>query len=794
MAASVQKITAKSNAGFSGNIPSQQHHAIASDVLWTVSAIHDLSYEQNSEQEIVWVATGEDPQFKIARSDGQKISGGWYFISAEVKFHEAFLQNPCIYPAYHGALDDQHKLNLQVSNPADWNAPSLILLSHEADYLRFDPSDNQCKFSLKNLKIERVNKLQAAKFLFKRLWDRSLGKRKKLALLTEMLPLLLSLKFRALGERLWSSYVGSTLNDYSRWVQAYDSQDLNQLRQEAIDAKNLAYQPLLSILMPVYNTDEVWLKKCIDSILAQTYQHWELCIADDASTKKHVHKNLSHYAAQDARIKVTYREKNGHISAASNSALSMALGEFVVLVDHDDEIPSCALFEVAKALNQNKNLKLIYSDEDKIDREGRRFSPYFKPDWNYELLLSQNFVSHLGVYSRDLVNAVEGFREGFEGSQDHDLALRCIEKLAPDEIGHIAKILYHWRAIPGSTALGLQEKSYAAKAAIKAVDEHLKRIGVKAAVEGVVGRDGTYRVRYTLEEKPLISIIIPTKDKIDVLRVAIGSIQKISTYANYEILIIDNQSALAETKDYLSKISKQDNVHVFTFDQAFNYSAINNFAVTKAKGSVLLLLNNDVEVINARWIEELLSTALHKGVGAVGAMLYYPNNTIQHAGIILGFNGIAVNAYSESPRGHHGQIGRARLKQSMSAVTGACLMVKKSIYEEVGGMDENLAVAFNDVDFCLKLLSKGYRNVWNPFVELIHHESLTRGPEDTPEKRKRFIAEIEYMQNKWRDILDADPAYNRNLSLSGVQFALAFPPRLKNSAYTKPLWPMMENF
>lgn len=754
--------------------------SISSNPRWSISASQQLTVEHDSSGNTLWHAAGTDPQFKITRSNGNKIRGGWYLISANVGFHESFLQNPSIYPSYFGAVLEKDRVSVQVSCAADWKSPSLFLITHDADYLRLDPSDAPCTFSFTDLEIRKISKLGAAAFMLRRLWLRAMGKRNKLNLILKTASLLFSLRVVALGEWLWDTYTGTTFNAYTRWVQQFGMPDLHQIKHEMEKAKELAYQPTFSVLVPAYNTEEKWLVKCIESVLEQTYGNWELCIADDASTKNHVRKILQKYVDQDKRIKVVFRETNGHISLASNSALEIAKGDYIVLLDHDDELPSCALYEAAVALNENKSLKVIYSDEDKIDLEGRRFEPYFKPDWNYELFLSQNYISHLGIYHRQLVNSVGGFRKGFEGSQDYDLALRCIEVLKPGEIGHIAKVLYHWRAIPGSTALGIQEKNYAVDAAVAALEDHLKRVGEQATVRHLAGLGGAYQVQYALQTKPLVSIIIPTKDKVAVLARAVDSILQVSTYDNYEIIIVDNQSSEPETGEYFKQISQNANIRVLQYDKPFNYSAINNYAVTHASGNVLLFLNNDVEIITPGWMEEMLTSALRSGVAAVGAMLYFPDNTIQHAGIILGFNGVAVNAYAQEPRGYKGQIGRANLRQAMSAVTGACLMIKRSTYHEVKGMNEDLAVAFNDVDFCLRLVKAGYRNVWTPFAELIHHESLSRGNDDTPEKRRRFVGEVMYMRERWGQMLENDSAYNPNLALSGNLFSLAFPPRVSS--------------
>jgi GT2 family glycosyltransferase len=556
---------------------------------------------------------------------------------------------------------------------------------------------------------------------------------------------------------------------YETWLDLYDDTRFTVASAAGV---------LISVLLPTHNTPEIWLRRCLDSVLGQSHPNWELCVADDASTEPHVRKVLEAYSERDARIRVQWRARNGHVSAATNTALAMARGAYVALLDHDDELHPEALSSVAAALQQNPHWQMVYSDEDKIDEEGRRYDPYFKPDWNLELLHGQNCFSHLGVYSRSLVNAVGGFREGLEGSQDWDLTLRCAERLGPEQIGHIPKVLYHWRAIAGSTAMGAEQKDYAHYAGLRALQDHFKRLGIAAEVEEIEGMQGRFRVRHPVpDEHPLVSIVIPSRDKVELLRRCVASILERTTYRAYEVLIVDNQSSDGEALDYLRTIADHPRVRVLKHDLPFNYSHINNEAVRHCQGKLVCLLNNDIEVITPDWLEELVSHALRPNVGAVGAMLYYPNDTIQHAGVIVGVHGIAAHPYSGMPRGHHGQMARARLAQAMSAVTAACLLVNKDVFERVGGLDESLPVAFNDVDFCLRLRQHGYTNIWTPFAELYHWESASRGVEDTVEKQERFDGEIDFMVRRWTRMLSGDPYYNPNLTLSGEPFTLAFPPR-----------------
>lgn len=576
-------------------------------------------------------------------------------------------------------------------------------------------------------------------------------------------------------------------NSYEEWIAAYDRRSTEDLHAQMEQSTVMPLRPLISVVLPVYNTPERWLRRAIDSVRAQTYPYWELCIADDASTESHVRPVLEEATRDDRRIKVVFRERNGHISEASNSALAAASGEFVALLDHDDELAPQALYEVAEAINAQPDADYLYSDEDKIDENGRRHEPYFKPDWQPDLQLGQNYTSHLSVYRTELVRAAGGFRKGYEGSQDWDLVLRAVDKTSPERIVHIPKILYHWRTIPGSTALLLSEKNYHQEAARKALGDHFERIGQQVEIQSVPG--GHWRVKYPLPaEAPLVSLVIPTRDGLSFLKRCVDSILEKTTYPNFEIVIVDNGSEEPDTFAYLETLvdgshpalAPHHTVTVLSYKGPFNFSAINNYAVNHARGKLIGLLNNDLEVINSEWLDEMAGQALRPEIGCVGAMLYYPDDTIQHAGCVLGIGGVAGHAFKNFPRGTDGKFNRARLVQNYSAVTAACLLVKRSIYDQVGGLDENdLTIAFNDVDFCLKVLTAGYRNLWTPFAELYHHESASRGLEDTPEKHARFRKEIESMMRRWNGILASDPAYNPNLTLEHEDFSLASPPRTR---------------
>ncbi|MDP3701023.1 MAG: glycosyltransferase [Hylemonella sp.] len=568
--------------------------------------------------------------------------------------------------------------------------------------------------------------------------------------------------------------------NYQEWIKAYDTLTDVDRRQMREHISRFEHKPLISILMPTFNGDPHWLTLAVASVQRQIYPHWELCIADDASSDARVRILLADLVYSDARIRVTHRSVNGHISAATNTALEMAQGEFITLLDQDDVLAEHALYLVASTINVNPSVNLIYSDEDKIDIKGRRFDPYFKPDWNPELIRCQNLVSHLGVYRSKLVRALGGFREGYEGAQDWDLALRVAEQsFDGDRIFHIPHVLYHWRTHPGSTSIDIKVKGYAIAAAQRAVQDHLARCQVSAEVLPHPVLPGQHRVRYAIVEPlPLVSIIIPTRNGRALLDRCLTTLEEITDYKNYEVIVVDNQSDDPATLELLTEQSANGKIRVLRFDAPFNYSAINNAAVLQSRGDVLCFLNNDVEIVDSHWLTELVSHAVRLGNGAVGARLFYPGGRIQHAGVILGMGRVAAHIYAGYEPSECGMGGRAVHVQNLSVVTAACLVVTRHAFDHAGGFDEvNLPVAFNDVDFCLRLLMHGYRNIWTPYSTLIHHESATRGLDDTPEKQKRFVREFGFMRERWSDLLSYDPAYNPNLSLDFSYPLPAFPPR-----------------
>lgn len=564
--------------------------------------------------------------------------------------------------------------------------------------------------------------------------------------------------------------------DYRTWVKIQNSMHKRLRKSVLREIDALEVKSMISVIMPVCDPKPEWLSAAIESVRRQLYTHWELCIADDASVSPETQRLLREFAGADSRIKVHFRKERGHIAACSNTAMGSATGEWVALLDHDDLLSEDALFCVASAINRNPSLKLIYSDEDKIDETGKiRSDPYFKPDWDYDLFCHQNLISHLGVYRRDILEKIGGFRSGFDGSQDYDLAFRFIEQITEQEIHHIPKVLYHWRMHPGSTAMNLDSKSYALTAAHRAISEHFLRVNAPAFVEGW---NGGVRIRYSLPESPpLVSIIIPTRNAGNLLEQCINSILRKTDYSNYEILVVDNDSDEEASLNYIKELSKKNLARVIRDEGPFNYSALNNRAAREAKGELLCLLNNDTEVISREWLSELAAHAFRETTGAAGGLLYYPDDTIQHAGVVLG-EGSTVNIFRHVTRIQKSGIAWLLSVKRYQVVTAACLVVRKSLYLAMGGLDEqHLHVEFNDVDFCLKLHEAGYRNLFVPHAELYHHECATRGVDNTPSKLKRHHAEIDCLRHRWGHLMVSDPCFNPNLSLTETLLSPAFPPR-----------------
>lgn len=554
---------------------------------------------------------------------------------------------------------------------------------------------------------------------------------------------------------------------YEPWYEVYvpDETVLQKQRKRKFSTK-----PLISIVVPAYRTPVGFLCQMMDSLLMQTYSNWELCIANGSPEDEEMQKVLREYTEKDRRIRFRNLEENLGIAENTNAAFKMAQGEFIGLLDHDDLLAPNALYEVVCALEESPEADVVYTDEDKVTTDLKEhFQPHLKPDFNLDLLRSNNYICHFFLVRRTIVEKAGGFRREFDGAQDYDFIFRCVESAR--KVVHVPEILYHWRTHKASTADNPASKMYAFEAGKRAIEAHLKRTGTDGEVSHTPDL-GFYRVKYPVKGEPLVSILIPNKDEKDTLEACIRSIREKTTYKNYEIIIIENNSTGEEIFSYYNELAK-DGVRILHWEKEFNYSAINNFGAAHAKGEFLLFLNNDVTVITPEWLEELVGVCQRREVGAAGVKLLYPDNTIQHAGCVIGLGGIAGHLFVDMPANRTGYLHKASLLQDMSAVTAACMMMKKQVFEKVGGFTEKLAVAFNDVDLCLKTNQAGYLVVYDPYVQLYHMESKTRGAEDSKEKVKRFQTEIEYMRCHWINLLkNGDPYYNKNLSLTKWNYSL----------------------
>ena len=714
------------------------------------------------------------PHMVIASRRG-RLPRGWVRVDYEIRSKR--IVAPFLFFDDGDGIREATRLRLP---PARAGAGSVVIrLPDEVTGLRLDPVNFIGEFELGNIRMTELNGLMLAASLVRtRIQAARSDDRGLLGLFDTLRSAFLRGGITELKQGL-RHQATEPLRSYDNWSETYTELSTGDIEAIKRHIKALQHNPVLSVIMPTYNTPAETLRSAIDSIKEQIYENWELCIADDASTLEETRAVLREYEGTDDRIKISYRETNGHISEASNTALDLARGEFVVLVDHDDELTRHALYMLAAELNRHPDADIIYSDEDKIDEDGVTNHPYFKPDFSPDMFLAQNYINHLGAYRRGLVEEVGRFRKGFEGSQDYDLALRVIEKSTPERIRHIPFVLYHWRSLEGSVAAGEQEKSYALDAARKAIGEHLKRRGIKATVTAGID-EYSHRVIYALPRKrPKVSLIVPTRDRINLLKMVVDGVREKNDYPNWDLTVVDNGSEEPETASYLTELIKDDRFKVIRDDGPFNFSRLNNRAAKATDGEIVGLINNDIEPISPDWLSEMVRQVTQPGVGAVGAKLYYPNDTLQHGGVIIGLGGVAGHFDKRLPREKRGYFGRAVLVQNFSAVTAACMLVPRPVFEEVDGLDEvNLAVAFNDVDFCLKIRKAGYRLVWTPYAELYHHESVSRGLDTDPEKIDRFAAEIRVMQKRWATKFEADPYYNPNLTLDRERPIIADPPRV----------------
>lgn len=735
-----------------------------------VRPLHQVTVQEDG----AYVAGGNDPNFELTTDfRARAFTPGWFRLRVRVQVLDGFVVAPCLYPDYGDGMSEATRIDLPEPDAAGW-IDAVVMFGARLHALRFDPTVQVARFRLDRFTLRRIGRLRAALRMLGVLGGQAGRFGRVTARGFALVHGALSGRLRESADQLAQAYAAAhrkSDRNYAAWLEMFEPAIV------ASPAGVSTYEaPLFSILLPVCDTPPRLLHACVESVIAQTDPRWQLCIADDASTRPDIVRLLEGYAERDPRIRVIYGRERAHISANTNRALQIATGRYIGFLDHDDELAADALEEVAAALEEHPGARMLYTDEDKLDMHGERHAPHFKPAWNPDLLRSLNYIAHFTVVEAALLRDLGGLRTGFEGAQDHDLALRCGEVLAPEQIVHIPRVLYHWRMIEGSTALGAQQKPYVLEAGRRAIAEHLLRTGVSGVVH--VLPDGRYRIERDIRSSPpKVGVIIPTRDRVDLLRTCVESVLYHTRYPDYEIVVIDNGSQEPATLDYFDTLRKHDKVSIVADPGAFNFSRIVNDGVRATDADVICLLNNDIEAIRAGWLYEMTAQAARPEVGCVGAMLYYPDDTIQHAGVILGIGGVAGHSHCRLERGSEGYISRARVVQNMAAVTAACMAFRRDVFDRVGGFDESLAVAFNDVDFCLRVAAAGYVNVWTPFAELYHHESASRGAEDTPAKQARFRGESELMKRRWGAVLEADPFYNPNLSLESERFELAFPPR-----------------
>lgn len=680
---------------------------------------------------------------------------GFYMLEATINgASSAFLSK--LYVNYGDGFSEQNCIPLLVK--PNGCTKRLCYFPRKPVALRWDPAEQPGSMHSFELILKRVTKGFAFKRMAKKLTQKhgrviSLKQLGKIDFIAAYNQLFLQTTLPAFSYRDWIKQVEPTL-----W------QNSDEIPNQDI---------CFSIVVPTYNAKPEWLEACFNSVVSQTYTNWQLIVVDDASTKQASIDFLNSWQTKQAsNIEVIFAKENGHISAASNAGLARAMGDYVLFLDHDDTLASQALYELAICISKKPTAQVLYSDEDLMTEAGLRVTPHFKSSWNPELLTAHNYVTHLCCYKRSLLTELNGFRLGYEGAQDYDLVLRASRMVQPENIIHIPKVLYHWRMVEGSTAMSAGAKSYATQAGLKALQYHINAIEPLAKVAHST-RDNFYKVSWPLPEAlPKVSIIIPTRDGLEVLKPCIDGLLNNTHYSNLEIVILDNGSVQTETFEYLSQLAGYPFIKVVRDDGPFNYSAINNHAVRHSSGDLICLLNNDIEIIHADWLSEMVSLAIRPEVGCVGAKLLYPDNTIQHAGVIMGLGGYAAHSHRGTGRYEPGYFCRAQLRQNLSAVTAACLLVRREIYEQVNGLDEQFQVAYNDVDFCLRVQAAGYQNIYTPYAELYHHESKTRGSDTSGAKQKRFDKEKALLLARWASEIQNDPFYNPNLTRDSEDFSI----------------------
>jgi glycosyltransferase involved in cell wall biosynthesis len=722
-------------------------------------------------------ATGGAPVFEMTFGPASP-HGSWYYLEA------ALVRNngnrvACIYADIRTI--DKDCIAIPIPTNFRGSVREVFYLPPEVRALRWSPTAEPGIFSQSQLLIHRINPLESA-----------------LRRVSRVIFDLWRFRNRTSAANAGLSWWGAINNlqdayqrtatlrlnrmsntDYPAFIARNGVLKESDIRAMRKQIQQLPLHPIISLIMQVHSPNEELFRAALDSVTGQIYPYWELVLAGNFSADTKTLIIANEYRSRFFQIKIVSVKPNANQAVTLNSALDLVHGKFVTRIGQHDLITPHALNLFAQEINKYPDSDLVYSDDDSIDDNNQRHDPRFKPDWNPDLFFSCNYLANLTLYRLTRLQKIGGYRTGFEGATDYDLSLRYIKDIPETNIRHIPKVLCHSRAPRQSSVSSaplLRENNWKGEAAvhkseISALEAHFKDSGITVA-EGPA--HGLYRIKHPLpEQPPLVSIIIPTRDQVGILKKCIESIRQNTDYDNWEMLVVDNQSEESETHTYLDQIQSDTRIKVIRYEKPFNYSALNNFAVQHAKGEVLALLNNDVEVIAEEWLTEMVSHAIRMGIGAVGAKLLYSNGTVQHAGVILGLGGVAGHAHRYLKGDEHGYCHRAVVTQNLSAVTGACMVVRKSCYLEVAGLNEtDLAVAFNDIDFCLKLVTAGYRNLYTPYALLYHHESISRGRDDTPEKHARFVHEFEYMKRIWGGILQNDIAYNPNLTLEFETFAL----------------------
>lgn len=720
-----------------------------------------------SGEEYAWHSVGDSPLFSI---EHQLPICGWNLLEFSTDHSISSASAHFYFDMGHG-FSEEDKIVLPLRRGRV--VKRVCFFPASIREIRFDPLGSEGKFTIKHFRFKKLIPWVAYKRLLKRLMNlhHLYHRHTKRQILKQIKK-----EARASGvhwrnialKRYDETFTKScsTLT-YSSWIKTTEKLQLPDENMVAQQMSSLSCKPIISVLLPIYNRNVNHVSDSIESVLDQSYGNWQLCIIC-VGLSEDVTSILERFVEKDKRIDLRYQSSDEQPVSAFNTALSLAEGDYITVLSQNDLLAKHAFLKYMSVITEaSEDVCLIYSDEDEVNDRGDRFNPCFKPDWNLDLLLSQNYISHAWIIRAELIQDIGGFRESLEESQQYDLLLRSISQLNDMQIKHVPEILYHCRSVLESD-FGVDTD-----AGIKALTNYFSENNKEAvANKGIL--PNTYNVNWSIPEPyPLVSVIIPTKDNRDVFKCCLSSILEKTTYPNIEIIILNNQSSCAETLKYLNDISIDKRVTVYNWNHSFNYSAINNFGAKKAKGSILALLNDDVEVISPNWLNEMVSHACRSDIGCVGAKLYYSDDKIQHAGIILGLAGVAGHAHKYFDRSEDGYFSRLKVVQNYSAVTGACLVVRKDIFNQIGGFDEkNLTIAFNDVDLCLKVRDAGYRNLWTPYAELYHLESHSRGKNNSLRKRKRADREAEYMLEHWGDVLFSDPAYNPNLTLVHEDFSL----------------------